>query len=349
MSLALQSRHMPDEDTALVPASSWGSMPLASVQHAALMALSEELDRLSGMIERGTNGVSEKFGAIARESLAQTETLASLASASTQIRINGEDVQLTELAGKLQLSLNDLASKIVFLSSRGMTMVYSLEDQLDQMWEVGASVGRIERISSRTNLLALNAKIEAANAGAAGRGFAVVAHEVRDLAVNIGAITAELRERIKSTSQGLSNSFTLLKEISTIDMSQENLATSEQVGQIIDGLVSQNDVFSDALARATAMTERLAEEINAAIVGMQFQDRVTQEIQNLRKMITCIVASLDLPTGGVGAGNALIDNIGSQITLGDLRERIVARLEGRPVPVAPSPVVAPPTGDIELF
>lgn len=325
-----------------------GGPSLRAVQRRALQAVGSELDALSTMIETNAIAVSERFQGIARESASQTDAMSRLIDATSQITVDGRALALSELASSVQVSLNDLVGKIIYLSSRGMKMVFALEDLLAQMREVGNSVSRIERISSQTNLLALNARIEAAHAGDAGRGFAVVSNEVRDLANHTAAISRELRQRIESASAGLSDSFALLKEISTIDMAQENVFTNERVGMIVNALIDQHERFGTALGEASEMATRLTGEVNEAVMRMQFQDRATQCIQNLRAVLLAVTETLDHEGTGSTPGGAAAAEILSRISLGDMRERLAAGLDGR-TPASPPAHSPSAAADIELF
>lgn len=325
---------------------------LPEVQHRALAAVMDELSRLSALIEENATGVSTQFQGIAENTTRQTETIQSLISSTTGIEVNGKIMPLTEVASGLQDSLGSLVGKIIFLSSRGMTMVYALEDVLAEMSSVTECVGQIDKINSRTNLLALNAKIEAAHAGEAGRGFSIVANEVRELATHTNTISNDLRTRIRKVTAGLGNSFALLKEISTIDMSEENLLTNERIKMIVQGLIDQHARFTGALGDASALTERVTTEINAAVVRMQFQDRATQNIQNIRAILDVVSDSIsEARHNPAMASGTIVERVGKAVTLGDMKQRVVARIDGRQV--VPEPAFVPGSStndnDIELF
>ncbi len=322
---------------------------LPDIQSRALSAVMEELTRLSKMIEDNTTGVTAQFQGIAENTTQQTEAMQDLIVSTATVEVNGDAVPLTDIASGLQDSLSGLIGKIIFLSSRGMRMVYALEDILGEMGSVSESVAQIDKINSRTNLLALNAKIEAAHAGAAGRGFSIVANEVRELATHTNIISTELRARITKVRTGLTDSFELIKEISTIDLSEENVQTSERIKMIVQGLVAQHGRFSTALGDASALTGRLTEEVNTAVVKLQFQDRATQEIQNIRSILEVVAQSIPQARTNPGLNSsAMVDRLGRVVTLGDMKRRVLARIEGQSA--APEPTAGSHNdNDIELF
>lgn len=318
---------------------------IVKMRRLALEAISQVLQGVSDLIETNTTGVSAQFGKIAGDAATQTAGIRDLIDSTSTIEVDGERVALTSVASELQGALAELVRKIIFLSSRGMAMVYALEDVLEEVRQVRKSVAAIEKLNSQTNLLALNAKIEAVHAGDAGRGFAVVANEVRQLALRTNEISGELHQRITRVTTGLDNSFNLLKEISTIDMSEENVFANERINMIVDSLVKQHAMFSEALEMASMNTGQLTHEIRDAVVKMQFQDRATQEIQSVRQVMGIVMQSLSAPVGG----RDIAAEIDRTLTLGDIKARILATIHGLPPPAEPSPAEAGNAGEIDLF
>lgn len=310
-----------------------------------LLALGDEIGLVSTAIEENISAISKRFHDMIGTANEHGQSLQSVIEASQSISVNGETIKLTDLAESLGDALGDLVSKIIFLSSRGVSMVYALEDVLKQLGTVESSIAQIDRINSQTNLLALNAKIEAAHAGAAGRGFSVVADEVRELSKSVNALSSQLRTQISAISSGLRGSFDILQEIATVDMSEQNLFANERVRAIMAALVGQHERFALTLEASAGTTERFKQDVSAAVVGLQFQDRAKQQLQSVIDAIGASVAPVD-PTKGAD-GVERIAAILDRCTLGDVRARLHARVLGGAMPVPD--VTDGPSDDIELF
>lgn len=333
---------------------------LSVLQRRALDALVGEIGIVSGHVEANVDGLSSRFQTIAATTRAQAVTVQDLVTSIQSVRINGEELHLSQVASGLGDTLARLIDKITVLSSRGGAMLGSLEGVLGQLTSVEASIAAVDKINRQTNLLALNAKIEAARAGEAGRAFAVVANEVRELAQSIDALAGVIRGQIGSISSGLRSSHAMLRDIAAVDMSDESLTARASVGTVMQTLVEQNARFAAVLQQTAETTQAITTEVSAAVVGMQFQDLAKQRLGNVGGALRALAAALEAAevrtalTGAEADDDALdriwVERMIAGCTLHEVRTRLTNRI------LSPgSPMTEAPAGDggdldgIDLF
>ncbi|MBI3600955.1 MAG: HAMP domain-containing protein [Nitrospinae bacterium] len=242
------------------------------------------IEKLQGMIKN----IADDITAISRtmERLSETAKKTSegsntQSSSATQVATTMEEMSATILdiakntTSAVESSKNtvDAASKggeIVQKTTKGMEdIALSVKKTSDVVTALGQSsdqIGRIisviDDIADQTNLLALNAAIEAARAGEQGRGFAVVADEVRKLAERTTKATKEIAEMIKKIQHDTKEA--------VLDM---NKATKE-----VESGVSLAREAGDALKSIISMTDNVSSMINAIATAAEEQSAASEEV-----------------------------------------------------------------------
>ncbi len=180
--------------------------------------------------------------------------------------------------------------------------------------QIGEIVSVIDDIAEQTNLLALNAAIEAARAGEQGRGFAVVADEVRKLAERTSTATKEITEMIKTIQAETRAAVDAMQ--SGTQQVERGLKSTSQAGDSLHAIIQKSEEVGDMISQiATACSQQASatEQINGNVsqisrismetaIGSQQSARACQELSNLALDLQNVVAQFKLERNGNGNG-----------------------------------------------
>ncbi|WP_434457012.1 methyl-accepting chemotaxis protein [Stutzerimonas urumqiensis] len=250
--------------------------------------VSQDLQRLTRSSEENAKSQQKHTDSIGRDIQTMTGSIDEVARRSRQA--SDEAGSASHQATVARQNIGGLSDSISDLGSSVMSAVQAMEQLEEETQAVGSVLTVIRGIAEQTNLLALNAAIEAARAGEQGRGFAVVADEVRNLAQKTTASTAEIQQII----QRLQTSANTVLDVMTANgkKSQASIELSVEATRLLDaitGTVAQIDELNAGIAQLTQEqislsgsiqqeTEVLQQDAQATAHGAEATTRLAEQL-----------------------------------------------------------------------
>lgn len=240
-----------------------------------------ESDQINSLIQDAIINLTDSFQGLNSQGEQQATMLGGLLSRDNEN--GGMNTFITEIDELLVYFVDMILNN----SKDSMSLMHSLDDMTKKVDGVFSLLGDVKDIASQTNLLALNAAIEAARAGEAGRGFAVVADEVRKLSQKSDSFSEEISVLTKDVKDTLFAATEIVNRVVSADM---NIALNgkQQVTEMSSTMAEMNEHSKKIIEETGEVSQQMTLKVNQAVTSLQFEDMCTQLAEHIARRLDAV-------------------------------------------------------------
>ncbi|MGE5478089.1 MAG: methyl-accepting chemotaxis protein [Bacteroidales bacterium] len=255
-----------------------------------VLELAGELRAVGDEVSGVTKDLTSRFFDLARAASQQTDRVSQVLDLTGHVEVGDRRDQFATVIEGLGATLSEFVQQVVQISKQAVTMVRAIDSVLEDVGKLSGQVENIDRITARTSLLSLNARIEAERAGEAGRGFRVVAGEVRHLSQSTADLAHDIKSEIAAIADALRKGYDTLASVASLDMTRE-IEAKEAVDHTL-AMLMERDRQINTLTQSSLDTAREIEQaVNSIVTAMQFEDRTHQRLEHVATALSALAAN----------------------------------------------------------
>jgi methyl-accepting chemotaxis protein len=271
-----------------------------SQQTEAVTQATFQTEQMAAAIDGIAKGAQEQARAVEGASRVVENMSAMIAQVSANARSSAEaSNEAARSAENGAVTVNGTVEAMSTIRTRVTGVGVKVRQMEEQSAQIGAIVETIDDIAEQTNLLALNAAIEAARAGEQGRGFAVVADEVRKLAERSGQATKEIANLIQTVQGNIADA------VQAMEASLEQVET----GSVRAG--EAGDALQQILSAAQAVNRQVVEIASAAQNMTSASEELASSMESVSAIVEENTASAEESAASTGEITSAMENIAS--------------------------------------
>jgi len=243
-----------------------------------------ELSQVQTLLSAAITGLADSFNSMHEHTRRQRDVTVSVAAGDDSEK---SARQFDNFVTDTSVVMQRVVDSIVGNSKLGMELVDLTENISARTQDVQSILSEIGAIAKQTNLLALNAAIEAARAGEAGRGFAVVADEVRTLSERTAQFSQQINKVIQNMQVTVKQTEVAIQRMSGQDLGFA-FESKTRVEEIINTMEAQNRQRVVALGELGGIADDVDVQVGRAVTALQFQDMVSQLLSHVGRRVDAI-------------------------------------------------------------